>query len=148
MTTVPLARPAANVIELDTTFLPIAQMRQISRVTSISDGTITGEMDLTPQHWVWPQHFPGDPVFPGTLLIEAAGQLVALWAWAGAARGRPRLVRTTAEFHSPVGLGISRLQLEGAVRRRRNLYFGNIQLWSSETHVASVEAVLVVLPPS
>ena len=93
--------PSASVMDIDATFLPVGQMRQISRVTKLAEAVIDAEVDLGPYHWVFPQHFPGDPIFPGTLMIEAAGQLVALWAWAQGQRGRPRLVRTGAEFHSP-----------------------------------------------
>ncbi|MEO8090892.1 MAG: hypothetical protein ABI703_11390 [Gemmatimonadales bacterium] len=151
------ALPAAqttSMIDLDTTFLPVAQMRQISRVTRIQDATISGEMDLESDHWVWSQHFPTDPIFPGSLLIEAAGQIVALWAWAQGARGRPRLVRTGAEFHNPVDRWTPGLRLTSHVRKKRHLYFGSVQIWSGETLVATVDAVLVVLdsqpcsPPS
>jgi 3-hydroxymyristoyl/3-hydroxydecanoyl-(acyl carrier protein) dehydratase len=55
-------------------------MRQISRVTAVDAEGIVGEMDLGDGHWVYPGHFPGDLIFPGCLLVEAAGQLVALWA--------------------------------------------------------------------
>jgi len=89
---------------------------------------IDAEVDLGPYHWVFPQHFPGDPIFPGTLMIEAAGQLVALWAWAHGQRGRPRLVRTGAEFHSPVGPTESHLLLPAELRRKRHLHFATIQI--------------------
>ncbi|HMH57352.1 MAG TPA: hypothetical protein VK535_13925 [Gemmatimonadales bacterium] len=131
---------------MDATFLPVGQMRQISRVTRLAEAMIDAEVDLGPCHWVYPQHFPGDPIFPGTLMIEAAGQLVALWAWAHGQRGRPRLVRTGAEFHSPVGPTASHLLLRAEVRRKRHLHFATIQIWVAETCVATVEAVLAVLP--
>jgi 3-hydroxymyristoyl/3-hydroxydecanoyl-(acyl carrier protein) dehydratase len=136
-----------SLIELDETFLPIGRMRQIARVISVQGETIAGEVDLDPYHWVWTEHFPGDPIFPGTLLIEAAGQLLALWAWAQGTRGRPRLVRTTAVFHNPVGLHATHLRLEARVRAKRHLYFGSIQVSYRDVAVASVEAVLTVLPP-
>ena len=137
-----------SLIDLDTTFLPVAQMRQITRVTALKGVGIEGEVELGPDHWVWRQHFPTDPIFPGTLMIEAAGQLIALWAWAQGQRGRPRLVRTGAEFHSPVGQWAPNLLLKGEVRRKRHLNFGSVQISSAGTLVATVEAVLVVLPPS
>lgn len=146
MIDVMLARPSTGTIDIETTFLPLGQMRQVTRVTAVEDGVIKGELDLGADHWVWPQHFPGDPIFPGTLLIEAAGQLVALWAWAQGVRGRPRLVRTSAEFHNPVDRWSPGLRLVGEVRRKRHLYFGTVQIFSGETRVATVEAVLVVLP--
>ncbi len=137
-----------SLIDLDTTFLPVAQMRQITRVTALEGVGIEGEVELGPDHWVWRQHFPGDPIFPGTLLIEAAGQLIALWAWDQGARGRPRLVRTSAEFHNPVDPWTPTLRLKGVIRRKRHLYFGKVQIWSDEIEVATVEAVLVVLAAS
>lgn len=140
--------PTPSLIDLDPTFLPVAQMRQITRVTALQGTGIEGEVELGPDHWVWQQHFPNDPIFPGTLMIEAAGQLIALWAWSDDARGRPRLVRTAAEFQNPVGRRSPRLLLRGEVRRKRNMYFGKVQIWSAETPIATVEAVLVVLPTS
>jgi 3-hydroxymyristoyl/3-hydroxydecanoyl-(acyl carrier protein) dehydratase len=137
-----------SLIDLDATFLPVAQMRQITRVTAIEGVGIEGEVELGPDHWVWRQHFPGDPIFPGTLLIEAAGQLIALWAWAQGQRGRPRLVRTGAEFHNPVGQLAPSLFLKGEVRRKRHLNFGSVQISSEGTLIATVEAVLVVLEPA
>jgi 3-hydroxymyristoyl/3-hydroxydecanoyl-(acyl carrier protein) dehydratase len=145
MSHAPTLPSPTSLIDLDATFLPVAQMRQITRVTAIEGGGIEGEVELGPDHWVWRQHFPGDPIFPGTLLIEAAGQLIALWAWAQGQRGRPRLVRTGAEFHSPVAQWAPNLLLKGEVRRKRHLYFGEVQIWSDEIEVATVEAVLVVL---
>lgn len=136
----------AGLIDLDSTFLPVAQMRQITRVTAVGGATIEAEMELGPNHWIWPQHFPDDPIFPGTLMIEGAGQLVALWAWAQGTRGRPRLVRSSAEFHNPVDRLAPDLYLKAEVRRRRQLYFGSVHLTSDEIHVASIEAVLVILP--
>jgi 3-hydroxymyristoyl/3-hydroxydecanoyl-(acyl carrier protein) dehydratase len=134
-----------GLIDIDATFLPLGQMRQIARVTAIEGAIIEGEMDLGPDHWVYPQHFPGDPIFPGTLQIEAAGQLVALYAWSEGRRGYPRLVRTRAEFHSPLGPDTPGLLLRADVQRKRHLYFGNVQIFSGETLAATVEAVLVVL---
>lgn len=137
--------PVADLIDLDTTFLPVGHMRQITRVTELDGAIIEGEIDLGSDHWVYPQHFPGDPIFPGTLMIEGAGQLLALWAWADGRRGRPRLVRTSAAFHSPVGPDTPILKLRAEVRRKRNLYFGTILISSDDTDVATVEAVLTIL---
>jgi 3-hydroxymyristoyl/3-hydroxydecanoyl-(acyl carrier protein) dehydratase len=136
----------AGLLDIDTTFLPVGQMRQIARVTVLEEKMIEGEVDLGPDLWVWEQHFPGDPIFPGTLLIEGAGQLIALWAWAQGQRGKPRLVRTNAEFHSPVGRWAASLHLKGEVRHKRHLNFGSVEIRSEGTLVATVEAVLTVLP--
>jgi len=132
--------------ELDETFLPIHQMRQIARVTRLEDGVIEGEVDVGPAHWVYPQHFPGDPIFPGVLLIEAAGQLVALWAWADGQRGRPRLIRTAAEFHAPVETTEARLMLRAEVQRKRHLEFATVGIRTSNREVATITIVLTVLP--
>lgn len=133
-------------MDIDSTYLPVGQMRQISRVTRIAEGQIDAEVDLGPSHWVYPLHFPGDPIFPGVLMIEAAGQLVSLWAWAQGQRGRPRLVKTAAEFHSPVGPAAPQLSLRAEVRCRKNMTFATTEIWAAETHVATVTAVLAVLP--
>ena len=147
MTQVLTAQPPASLIDVDRSFLPIAQMRQVSRVSEFEGASIVGEADLGPRHWVWPQHFPDDPIFPGSLMVEAAGQLVALWAWGNGARGRPRMIRAGAEFHSPVSRWTPKLILRGEVRRKRHLYFGTVEIWAGEIQVAGVEAVLAVLDP-
>lgn len=136
----------ASLIDIDITFLPVKRMRQISRVIELDGPSIVGHVDLSPNHWVYDQHFPGDPVFPGTLLIEAAGQLVALWAWANGARGRPRLVRTSAEFLSPVTPDGLQLLLHAEVKRKRHLHFATVSIRCDSREVARVTALLAVLP--
>ena len=139
-------RPQPSLVELDTNFLPVGQMRQISRVTELAGPTIVGEVDLGPGHWAYAQHLPGDPVFPGSLIIEAAGQLVALWAWADGQRGRPRLLRANAEFRLPVGCAEPRLVLRGEVARKRHMHFATIAVEASGVQVASATVVLAVVP--
>lgn len=139
------APPSPDLIDIDATFLPVGHMRQITRVTSLSGPSIVGEVDLGPDHWVYAEHFPEDPIFPGSLMVEAAGQLMALWAWAQGQRGRPRLVRAEAQFHSPVGQDAPQLILHAEVRRRRNLHFATVHVMTGEIHVATVDAVLAVL---
>ena len=134
-----------SLLDLDATFLPVAQMRQISRVTSFDGPRIAGVVDLGPDHWVYAQHFPDDPIFPGTLLIEAAGQLIALWAWANGHRGRPRLVRTSASVHKPVTQLTPRLELHAEVREKRHLQFGMVDVLAQGLEVARIEPVLAVL---
>lgn len=145
MPPVPAIGPLPSLLDLDATFLPVAQMRQITRVTALDGSRIAAEVDLGAEHWVYAQHFPDDPIFPGTLMIEAAGQLVALWAWAQGQRGRPRLVRTSATFHYPVTTPTAVLELRAEVRSKRHLQFGNVELFAEATHVATVDVVLAVL---
>src|SRR5712691_9112863 len=121
-------------------------MREICRITHPEGAAITGEVDHRAQSLVDPQNFRAGPIFPGTLLMEAAGQLVALWSWAQGQRGRPRLVRTSAEFHYPVGPANDHLLLRAEVRRKRHLNFATIGIWAAGTQVATLEAVLAVLP--
>jgi 3-hydroxymyristoyl/3-hydroxydecanoyl-(acyl carrier protein) dehydratase len=147
MTQVMTPIPSATLIDVERSFLPVAQMRQVSRVTAFEEACIDGEVDLGSHHWVWPQHFPDDPIFPGSLMVEAAGQLIALWAWGNGARGRPRMMRAAAEFQRPVSRWTPKLVLRGLVRRKRHLYFGSVEVWAEQTRVANVEAVLVVLDP-
>lgn len=135
-----------SLIDIDATFLPVSQMRQISRVTALDGPDLRAIVDLGPSHWVYAQHFPTDPIFPGTLLVEAAGQAVALWAWAQGHRGRPRLVRTTASFHAPVTPSTRCLELRTQVRTRRTLHFGAVEVLADAGLVATIEAVLTVLP--
>ena len=142
------APPALDLPDLDAAYLPVGHMRQISRVLRLAGPVIEAEVALGADHWVFPEHFPSDPIFPGALLIEAAGQVVALWAWANGQRGRPRLVRATAAFHHPVGPEALHIQLRGEVRRKRHLHFATVELSVLDSHVASVEAVLAVLPPA
>jgi len=141
-----VASSRASLIDLDATFLPVQQMRQISRVTGLEGAAITGEIDLGRSHWVYPQHFPNDPIFPGTMIIEGAGQLVALWAWAEGQRGKPRLVKTTAEFHAPVDAAEPCLVVEAIVKRKRHLNFATITVRTVQQVVATVEMVLAVVP--
>lgn len=143
-----MAAPAreSSLIDIDATYLPVQQMRQIARVTALDGASITGEVDLGSEHWVYAQHFPGDPIFPGTLIIEAAGQLVALWAWADGQRGRPRLVKTSAEFRAPVESEDPQIVLDAVVRRKRHLNFADVTVRTQRQVVASVSMVLAVVP--
>jgi 3-hydroxymyristoyl/3-hydroxydecanoyl-(acyl carrier protein) dehydratase len=143
-----MAAPAgqSSLIDIDATYLPTQLMRQVARVTALEGAKITGEVDLGPRHWVYPQHFPGDPIFPGTLIIEAAGQLVALWAWADGQRGRPRLVKTSAEFSAPVQIEDPQLLLDAVVKRKRHLNFADVTVRTQRQVVANVSMVLAVVP--
>ena len=147
MTSAVIALPD-SLLSIDATFLPVGQMRQVSRVTAVDGSGLTAIVDLGPEHWVYAQHFPGDPIFPGTLLIEAAGQAIALWAWAHGHRGRPRLVRTTASFHCPISPSVPFLELRAEVRTRRTLHFGTVEVMAGDRVAATIEAVITVLPGS
>ncbi len=145
MTSSAMNATLASPVDIEASFLPIGHMRQVSRVTRLDGAEIEGELDLG-GHWVFLEHFPGDPIFPGSLLVEAAGQLVALWAWAAGQRGRPRLVRAGAEFHHPVTPTAQLITLRSVVRRKRHLHFGKVEVLAMEDRVATVELVLAVLP--
>jgi 3-hydroxymyristoyl/3-hydroxydecanoyl-(acyl carrier protein) dehydratase len=131
--------------ELDTTFLPAGQMLQIDRVFEIINGHLVCEMDVR-DHWTFPIHFPTDPIFPGTLLIEAAGQAIAIWAWQVGARGRPRLVKVTANFESPVLPHDETVRLITTVRRKNNVFRGEVELSVLDKKIATVEALLIIVP--
>ncbi len=140
-----ISQPFSGLIPIEQTYLPVGQMRQISRVTALCNDGITGEMDIGAKHWVYPLHFPGDPIFPGCLLVEAAGQLVALWAWADGQRGKPRYARTAAQFHGEVRPADGRLTLRTTVRRKRSLNFATVTILADTRAVATVEVVLAVV---
>jgi 3-hydroxymyristoyl/3-hydroxydecanoyl-(acyl carrier protein) dehydratase len=131
--------------EVDRTFLPTGHMRQITRVTEVTGALIVGEVELGSGHWVYAEHLPGDPIFPGSLLVEAAGQLVALWAWANGQRGKPRLVRVGAEFRASVTPATTCLVLAAKVLRKRNLHFASVTITSDGLEVAVVTIVLAVV---
>ena len=143
-----MAAPAgqSSLIDIDATYLPIQLMRQVARVTALDGPAITGEVDLGSAHWVYAQHFPGDPIFPGALIIEAAGQVVALWAWSDGQRGRPRLVKTTAEFRAPVEIEDPVLLVDAVVRRKRHLNFAEVTVRTPRQVVANITLVLAVVP--
>jgi len=122
-------------------YLPVEQMLQIDRVMDVTDGTIHCEMDMA-GHWVFPLHFPKDPIFPACLMIEAAGQAIAIWAWHYKVEGLPRLVRVKASFESMVRPGDGVLTFSGRVRRRRNICLGKVELFCGSRRVAEVEETL------
>lgn len=138
-------RTGEEPVDLDETFLPTGRMRQITCVSDLAGETIAGEVDLSRADWVFADHFPDDPVFPGTLLVEAAGQLVAVWAWADGQRGHPRLVRSKARFTGEVGPDREALRLEATVRERRRMNFGEVSVRDREREVARVDLVLTVV---
>ncbi len=130
---------------LGATFLPVGQMLQLDRATTALGDYITAEMDISPEHWALPLHFPGDPVFPGCFLVEAAGQLVTLWAWEAGLRGRPRMAKASAEFRRPVYATDGTVTLRATVRRRRNMCFGTVDVLAAGRKVASIDTVIVVV---
>jgi 3-hydroxymyristoyl/3-hydroxydecanoyl-(acyl carrier protein) dehydratase len=122
-------------------YLPVGQMLQIDRVMEVTPDSIHCEMDL-PDHWVFPLHFPGDPIFPACLMIEAAGQSIAIWAWHHQTPGLPRLARVAASFTSAVRPEDGVLTFIGKLRRRRNICVGKVELFCGQRAVASVEETL------
>ena len=136
-----------HISEYANIFLPVGQMLQIDRVCEVTGDRVVCEADLE-HSWVFPLHFPGDPIFPGSLLIEGAGQAIAIWAWENELRGEPRLVRVQAEFRSPVRPGDAVLTYVGAVRRRRNICVGSVSVLCGGRPVAQVKGSLVVTTPA
>jgi 3-hydroxymyristoyl/3-hydroxydecanoyl-(acyl carrier protein) dehydratase len=122
-------------------YLPVGQMLQIDRVTGLTDDSIHCEMDL-PEHWVFPLHFPGNPIFPACLMIEAAGQAIAIWCWHHQVPGQPRLARVSASFEKAVRREDGILSFTGKLRRRRNICVGQVELFCGEHRVAQVEETL------
>lgn len=139
-------RPNHGLVDLDLVYLPDGSMRQLNRVSRLSGREIEAEVDVGPGHWVYEMHFPGDPIFPGSLMVEAAGQLVAVHAWLNDPGGRPRLVRANAEFRDPVHPDDELLILSARVRRRRNLHFAAVRLTAAGREIASIDIVLAILP--
>jgi 3-hydroxymyristoyl/3-hydroxydecanoyl-(acyl carrier protein) dehydratase len=133
--------------QLESTFLPINRMLQIDRVTDIDGDLIVSEVDI-PDHWVFPMHFPLDPIFPGSLLMEAAGQTMAMWAWNAGIRGRPRLVKIKARFETCVVPADHVIRLIGKVRQRKRIFSGVVELFVSQRKVAEIQPMLIIIPTS
>jgi 3-hydroxymyristoyl/3-hydroxydecanoyl-(acyl carrier protein) dehydratase len=127
--------------DLAQVYLPIEQMLQIDRVTEMTADGLRCEMDLG-QHWVFPLHFPKDPIFPACLMIEAAGQAIAIWAWHHQVPGNPRLARVKASFDSGVRPGDGILSFVGKIHRRKNICVGVVELFCGARRVAEVEETL------
>jgi 3-hydroxymyristoyl/3-hydroxydecanoyl-(acyl carrier protein) dehydratase len=127
--------------QLAAVYLPTGQMLQIDRATDITGDCVACELDLG-GHWVFPMHFPKDPIFPACLMIEAAGQAIAIWAWHHRMEGLPRLVRVDASFASAVRPEDGVLSLRGKMRRRCHLCRGVVELFCGERLVATVEETL------
>jgi 3-hydroxymyristoyl/3-hydroxydecanoyl-(acyl carrier protein) dehydratase len=134
-----------EIAEFRQIILPTGRMLQIDRVLDMQDDAIVCEQDLH-ENWVFPLHFPGDPIFPGSLLIEAAGQVMAIWAWEKGLRGDPRLARVTAVFESPVVPADRVITYHGLVRRRRNVCMGAVEVKVGDRRVAIIQASLAVVP--
>ncbi len=116
-------------------------MLQIDRVWDVNLEGMQCEMDLA-GHWAFPLHFPKDPIFPACLMIEAAGQAIAIWAWHHGVPGKPRLARVAASFEGGVRPDDCVLSFEAKVRRRRNICFGVVELFCGTRRVAKVEETL------
>jgi 3-hydroxymyristoyl/3-hydroxydecanoyl-(acyl carrier protein) dehydratase len=136
-----LNSPLYSRADLAQVYLPVEQMLQIDRVLEVTDETVHTEMDLT-HHWVFPLHFPGNPIFPACLMIEAAGQSIAIWAWHHRVSGNPRLARVRASFASAVRREDGILSFTGKLRRRRNICLGHVELYCGTRLVAEVEETL------
>ncbi len=136
-----MTTPFYHRTDLAQVYLPVEQMLQIDRVMDVNDTAIRCETDLA-AHWVFPLHFPRDPIFPACLMIEAAGQAIAIWAWHYEVPGNPRLARVQASFESAVRPDDGILTCVGKIRRRRNICVGAVELFCGVRRVALVEETL------
>jgi len=136
-----VTNPVYTRADLAQVYLPVEHMLQIDRVMEVTADSIRCEMDLA-THWVFPLHFPKDPIFPACLMIEAAGQAIAIWAWHHQVPGNPRLARVKASFESGVRPDDGILSFVGKIRRRRNICVGVVELFCGARRVAEVEETL------
>lgn len=132
--------------DLGSMYLPVGNMLQIDRVVLVDERRIVCEMDVLPAHWVFDLHFPGDPIFPGCLQVEAAGQVVAIWAWHNGVRGSPRLAKASAEFELPIRPQPEPVVFTGTIRLRRHICLGSVELTVGGRLAATVELALVIVP--
>ena len=134
-------QPVYERADLARVYLPVGQMLQIDRVMSVEESSVQGEMDME-GHWVFPLHFPTDPIFPACLMIEAAGQMIAIWSWHNKVEGKPRLARVKASFSSAVRQDDGILTFKAMLRLRRNICVGRVELFCGVRRVALVEETL------
>ncbi len=137
--------PLYSRADLAQVYLPVEQMLQIDRVLEVGAASVHCEMDLV-AHWVFPLHFPHDPIFPACLMIEAAGQAIAIWCWHHRITGHPRLARVSASFSSAVRKEDEVLSIRGKLRRRGQICVGQVELFCGERLAASVEETLAFVP--
>lgn len=130
---------------LKAAYLPVGNMLQIDRVYNITEKGLTAEMDLA-KHWVFPLHFPSDPIFPGSLMIEAAGQAVAIWAWHYHLKGDPRMAKVKAEFFAPSLPHDNILRFETKVVKRNHICFGKVNIYTNQKLVSLIEPVITIVP--
>ena len=133
-----------SLIDLDKTFLPVGPMRQITAVTGFCETRIVCEMSLD-AHWVYPVHFPDDPILPASLMIEAAGQVTALWAWLSGQRGKPRMVKASGDFRAPCGPNDRILTFQGSIKKKRFLNFGTVSVLIDGQQIAAIENCIAVV---
>ncbi len=133
--------PLYSRAQLAAVYLPTGQMLQIDRTMEVGNDNVACELDLG-SHWVFPLHFPMDPIFPACLMIEAAGQAIAIWAWHHRMEGLPRLARVEASFASAVRPEDGVLSLRGKMRRRCHVCRGVVELLCGDRLVATVEETL------
>ena len=131
--------------DLGKMFLPIGQMLQIQTISSIENGTIVGQRKLSESDWMFALHFPGDPIFPGSLLIEGAGQILAIWGWHNGLRGKPRLVKVAAEFRTPVSSLDKLITFTGKIVKRKNVVMGTVEITVGNRFIGTVNGSLIVI---
>jgi len=127
--------------ELAGVYLPTGPMLLIDRVVEVQEDGIHCELDLE-SHWVFEHHFPGDPIFPASLMIEAAGQAIAIWCWHEGIAGKPRLARVKAAMEAEARPDAEVLVLRARMRRRQNICAGEVELFCGAQRVAVIEETL------
>ncbi len=132
-------------IDLKEVYLPVGRMLQIDHVRSIEEGVIVCEQNLLDRQWLFDIHFPDDPIFPGSFMIEGAGQAVAIWMWKGGIRGKPRLLKATAEFKSPVVPQDELLTYTAKIQKRQNICIGAVTVTVRQRLAANIEIWLAVV---
>ena len=127
------------------TYLPAGLILIIDNVIEIDGSKILCEQLVTTEHWIFPLHFPNDPVFPGSLMIEASAQTIAIWGWEQGLRGRPRLVKCTAEFIIPIPPGNFSIMYKGVISKRKNVCVGTIEVLVNNKVTGIITQTVVIL---
>jgi 3-hydroxyacyl-[acyl-carrier protein] dehydratase/trans-2-decenoyl-[acyl-carrier protein] isomerase len=117
----------------DTGKLPSGNMLMIDRIVDINSdggthgkGSITAELDISPDLWFFGCHFDGDPVMPGCLGLDALWQLCGFFlSWSGC-KGKGRAlgaggVKFTGQILPSAKKVTYRLDMKRVILRRLSM---------------------------